>query len=144
MNSPESDDSGGGIGENFRDSNAVFGKSMMGAQSKGYATCPVCKKQLSNQYNLRVHMETHQNMQYSCLVCSHVSRSRDALRKHVSYRHPVEGKELGKNKSRVEKDGCKKGGRADEPTTVAGSDMLEMEEASPSPLNIAQLSVVSP
>jgi len=33
-------------------------------------------------------METHQNAQYACSVCSHVSRSRDALRKHVSYRHP--------------------------------------------------------
>lgn len=25
---------------------------------------------------------------YACSVCSHVSRSKDALRKHVSYRHP--------------------------------------------------------
>lgn len=25
---------------------------------------------------------------YACEVCSHVSRSKDALRKHVSYRHP--------------------------------------------------------
>lgn len=25
---------------------------------------------------------------YACNVCSHVSRSKDALRKHVSYRHP--------------------------------------------------------
>lgn len=25
---------------------------------------------------------------YACTVCSHVSRSKDALRKHVSYRHP--------------------------------------------------------
>ncbi len=33
-------------------------------------------------------METHQNMQYACSACNHVSRSRDALRKHVSYRHP--------------------------------------------------------
>ncbi|XP_039282569.1 broad-complex core protein isoforms 1/2/3/4/5 isoform X1 [Nilaparvata lugens] len=59
-----------------------------GGGSKLYATCFVCGKQLSNQYNLRVHMETHQNAHYACTVCSHVSRSRDALRKHVSYRHP--------------------------------------------------------
>lgn len=56
--------------------------------SKLYATCLICGKQLSNQYNLRVHMETHQNAHYACSSCSHVSRSRDALRKHVSYRHP--------------------------------------------------------
>lgn len=56
--------------------------------AKLYATCFVCGKQLSNQYNLRVHMETHQNAHYACSACNHVSRSRDALRKHVSYRHP--------------------------------------------------------
>ncbi|XP_049285703.1 broad-complex core protein isoforms 1/2/3/4/5 [Anopheles funestus] len=56
--------------------------------SKLYATCGICNKQLSNQYNLRVHLETHQNVRYACQVCPHVSRSKDALRKHVSYRHP--------------------------------------------------------
>lgn len=30
--------------------------------SKIYATCFICHKQLSNQYNLRVHLETHQNV----------------------------------------------------------------------------------
>uniref|UniRef100_A0A023F2A3 Uncharacterized protein n=1 Tax=Triatoma infestans TaxID=30076 RepID=A0A023F2A3_TRIIF len=59
------------------------------SSSKLYATCIVCGKQLSNQYNLRVHMETHRNAHYACSSCSHVSRSRDALRKHVSYRHPA-------------------------------------------------------
>lgn len=57
--------------------------------NKSSVTCLICGKQLSNQYNLRVHMETHSNSSYSCTACSHVSRSRDALRKHVSYRHPV-------------------------------------------------------
>ncbi|EFN87253.1 Protein bric-a-brac 2 [Harpegnathos saltator] len=57
--------------------------------NKSSVTCLICGKQLSNQYNLRVHMETHSNSSYSCAACSHVSRSRDALRKHVSYRHPV-------------------------------------------------------
>lgn len=56
--------------------------------NKSSVTCLICGKQLSNQYNLRVHMETHSNSSYSCTACSHVSRSRDALRKHVSYRHP--------------------------------------------------------
>lgn len=32
------------------------------ATSKLYATCFICHKQLSNQYNLRVHLETHQNV----------------------------------------------------------------------------------
>lgn len=27
-------------------------------------------------------------IRYACQVCNHVSRSKDALRKHVSYRHP--------------------------------------------------------
>ncbi|KAJ6634638.1 Protein bowel, partial [Pseudolycoriella hygida] len=58
------------------------------SNSKLYATCFICHKQLSNQYNLRVHLETHQNVRYACSVCSHVSRSKDALRKHISYRHP--------------------------------------------------------
>lgn len=57
--------------------------------NKSGVTCAICSKQLSNQYNLRVHMETHSNSSYRCAACSHVSRSRDALRKHVSYRHPV-------------------------------------------------------
>lgn len=34
------------------------------ANSKLYATCFICHKQLSNQYNLRVHLETHQNVRY--------------------------------------------------------------------------------
>uniref|UniRef100_A0A8D8YJ65 Protein bric-a-brac 2 n=1 Tax=Cacopsylla melanoneura TaxID=428564 RepID=A0A8D8YJ65_9HEMI len=64
------------------------GSGAAGNNSKLFATCFVCGKQLSNQYNLRVHMETHQNAFYACSSCNHVSRSRDALRKHVSYRHP--------------------------------------------------------
>ncbi|OAD62098.1 Protein bric-a-brac 2 [Eufriesea mexicana] len=76
------------------DSNFKFlSSSVSGRTSQNYnkssVTCLICGKQLSNQYNLRVHMETHSNSSYSCTACSHVSRSRDALRKHVSYRHPV-------------------------------------------------------
>lgn len=52
--------------------------------------CFICGKYLSNQYNLRVHMETHEETYHACQSCPHISRSRDALRKHVSYRHPEE------------------------------------------------------
>lgn len=52
---------------------------------KLYATCFICNKKLSNQYNLRVHLETHQNMRYACQVCNHVSRSKDALRKVLTF-----------------------------------------------------------
>ncbi|CAH2986023.1 unnamed protein product [Chilo suppressalis] len=51
------------------------------------SVCTVCNKRLSNQYNLRVHMETHAGRRHACRACPHVSRSRDALRKHVAYRH---------------------------------------------------------
>lgn len=34
------------------------------SNSKLYATCFICHKQLSNQYNLRVHLETHQNVRF--------------------------------------------------------------------------------
>ncbi|KAJ1525869.1 hypothetical protein ONE63_009061 [Megalurothrips usitatus] len=72
-----------------KSTNASSSGSMSTFHTKLYATCAICGKQLSNQYNLRVHMETHQNVSYACSICSHVSRSKDALRKHVSYRHPA-------------------------------------------------------
>ncbi|XP_049857859.1 protein bric-a-brac 2-like isoform X2 [Schistocerca gregaria] len=111
--SPPSDDSGGSVCNTDRmqhSSNTALTSLKLKASSgqfskfylpnpttsntsKLYATCFVCGKQLSNQYNLRVHLETHQNVNYACSVCSHISRSRDALRKHVSYRHPGEARE---------------------------------------------------
>ncbi|XP_050309145.1 protein abrupt [Anthonomus grandis grandis] len=57
-------------------------------ESSETCKCFLCGKYLSNQYNLRVHMETHEEAYHACHACPHVSRSRDALRKHVSYRHP--------------------------------------------------------
>ncbi|XP_021203418.1 protein bric-a-brac 1 isoform X1 [Bombyx mori] len=56
------------------------------------SVCGICNKKLSNQYNLRVHMETHAGRRHACRACSHVSRSRDALRKHVAYRHAPQNK----------------------------------------------------
>lgn len=87
------------------------------SSSKLFATCAICGKQLSNQYNLRVHMETHQNMNYACNVCSHVSRSRDALRKHVSYRHGVGGGGGGETRSALPRE--PKGARAATVTTTS-------------------------
>jgi hypothetical protein len=49
--------------------------------------CDICSKKFSNAYNLRVHMEGHSGQVFVCSVCSHASRSRDALRKHFAYRH---------------------------------------------------------
>ncbi|XP_031770576.2 zinc finger and BTB domain-containing protein 14 isoform X2 [Galleria mellonella] len=57
------------------------------------SVCTICNKRLSNQYNLRVHMETHAGRRHACRACSHVSRSRDALRKHVAYRHAHQPRE---------------------------------------------------
>lgn len=74
---------------NFKFLTTSVGSRTSQNYNKSSVTCLICGKQLSNQYNLRVHMETHSNSSYSCTACSHVSRSRDALRKHVSYRHPV-------------------------------------------------------
>lgn len=74
--------------KSFLSGSGTTGRSSQSC-NKTSVTCLICGKQLSNQYNLRVHMETHSNSSYSCAACSHVSRSRDALRKHVSYRHPV-------------------------------------------------------
>lgn len=63
--------------------------------------CFICGKYLSNQYNLRVHMETHEDGYHACTSCPHVSRSRDALRKHISYRHPDESTSR-KKKSKID------------------------------------------
>ncbi|XP_044003143.1 protein tramtrack, beta isoform isoform X1 [Aphidius gifuensis] len=77
------------IDTNYRYLTSHVSSRVTQTNNKTSVTCLICGKQLSNQYNLRVHMETHSNSSYSCTACSHVSRSRDALRKHVSYRHPV-------------------------------------------------------
>ncbi|XP_059479959.1 protein bric-a-brac 2-like isoform X1 [Neocloeon triangulifer] len=76
---------------NFLQSGPLFSPFNTMSRNKLFATCHICGKSLSNQYNLRVHLETHQNLNYSCSLCSHVSRSRDALRKHIAYKH-TEGK----------------------------------------------------
>lgn len=41
-----------------------------------------------NPVRLKSFFILHIPFRYACNVCSHVSRSKDALRKHVSYRHP--------------------------------------------------------
>ncbi|KAH8307484.1 hypothetical protein KR044_013045 [Drosophila immigrans] len=108
------------------------------SNSKLYATCFICHKQLSNQYNLRVHLETHQNVRYACNVCSHVSRSKDALRKHVSYRHPGAPSpcENEARRKRVTKLAAQStlatGGAAATPSATATSGDVIGSEAGPS------------
>lgn len=51
--------SGGGQNDGLTVEKSVHPKQ---SNSKLYATCFICHKQLSNQYNLRVHLETHQNV----------------------------------------------------------------------------------
>ncbi|XP_050512389.1 protein tramtrack, beta isoform-like [Diabrotica virgifera virgifera] len=68
----------------------LFPRKCPSKDSSETCKCFLCGKYLSNQYNLRVHMETHEEAYHACQSCPHVSRSRDALRKHVSYRHPEE------------------------------------------------------
>lgn len=52
------------LNENFGGSEMMMEKPALPkpANQKLYATCFICNKKLSNQYNLRVHLETHQNM----------------------------------------------------------------------------------
>ncbi len=74
-------------------------------------SCPVCFKVLSNAYNLKVfqnlcsklrisliflktvftqvHMSIHDGLKHQCSICGHTSKSRDALRKHLAYRHLI-------------------------------------------------------
>nr|XP_023026010.1 protein bric-a-brac 1-like [Leptinotarsa decemlineata] len=74
----------------FEDEPYALMKKFVPRDSPETCKCFLCGKYLSNQYNLRVHMETHEEAFHACQSCAHVSRSRDALRKHVSYRHPEE------------------------------------------------------
>lgn len=53
---------GVGTGENNILEKTITNPQTKTANSKLYATCFICHKQLSNQYNLRVHLETHQNV----------------------------------------------------------------------------------
>lgn len=53
---------GVGGGENNILEKTITNPQTKTANSKLYATCFICHKQLSNQYNLRVHLETHQNV----------------------------------------------------------------------------------
>ncbi|KAK3871239.1 hypothetical protein Pcinc_001570 [Petrolisthes cinctipes] len=56
--------------------------------------CPVCGKVLSNAYNMRVHLETHQNIAYKCIICGIITRTRDTMRKHLSNVHKLRNVEL--------------------------------------------------
>jgi len=56
--------------------------------------CPICNKVLSNAYNMRVHLETHQDITYKCLICGIVTRTRDTMRKHLSNVHKLKNVHL--------------------------------------------------
>ncbi|XP_071517882.1 uncharacterized protein [Panulirus ornatus] len=56
--------------------------------------CPVCGKVLSNAYNMRVHLETHQNITYKCIICGIITRTRDTMRKHLSNVHKLRNVDL--------------------------------------------------
>lgn len=45
-------------------------------------------KLLLNSFKFSLNIYILIPLRYACTVCSHVSRSKDALRKHISYRHP--------------------------------------------------------
>lgn len=59
---------GVGAGENNILEKTITNPQTKTANSKLYATCFICHKQLSNQYNLRVHLETHQNVRWVCFL----------------------------------------------------------------------------
>lgn len=37
----------------------------------------------------QVHMSIHDGLKHQCSICGHTSKSRDALRKHLAYRHLI-------------------------------------------------------
>lgn len=63
--------------------------------------CPVCAKVLSNAYNMRVHLETHQNITYKCIICGIITRTRDTMRKHLSNVHKLRNVELKNSFKRI-------------------------------------------
>ncbi|KAK7070942.1 hypothetical protein SK128_022330 [Halocaridina rubra] len=43
---------------------------------------------------MRVHLETHQDITYKCIICGIITRTRDTMRKHLSNVHKVRNVEL--------------------------------------------------
>ena len=70
------------------------GGSGCGGKKAVPTPCPVCGKVLSNAYNMRVHLETHEDISYKCLICGIITRTRDTMRKHLSNVHKLRNIEL--------------------------------------------------
>ncbi|XP_042203167.1 zinc finger protein 217-like isoform X2 [Homarus americanus] len=83
--------------------------------------CPVCGKVLSNAYNMRVHLETHQNIAYKCIICGIITRTRDTMRKHLSNVHKLRNVELKNSFKKITGKQQPTSGTADTttPTTAA-------------------------
>jgi len=83
-------------------------------------SCPVCFKVLSNAYNLKVHMSIHDGLNHQCSICGHTSKSRDALRKHLAYRHLI-----GQSGPVRPRQPATKRRRRGQPPLNAGDDVVE-------------------
>ncbi|XP_069179386.1 protein tramtrack, alpha isoform isoform X4 [Procambarus clarkii] len=83
--------------------------------------CPVCGKVLSNAYNMRVHLETHQNITYKCIICGIITRTRDTMRKHLSNVHKLRNVELKNSFKKITGKQQPTSGAADTTTPTAAT-----------------------
>ena len=91
------DTGGGGVTSNSGGTSSGGGSGGGGGSVSKKAVptpCPICNKVLSNAYNMRVHLETHQDITYKCLICGIVTRTRDTMRKHLSNVHKLRNVQL--------------------------------------------------
>lgn len=79
-------------------------------------------------------MSIHDGLNHQCSVCGHTSKSRDALRKHLAYRHligmsgPVRPRISG-NRRKKDDDRLGMGNGESEPTTAHVPFLSDNEEA---------------
>ena len=94
--------------------------------------CPICNKVLSNAYNMRVHLETHQDITYKCLICGIVTRTRDTMRKHLSNVHKLKNVHLKNSFKKI--TGGSSTPRTPEHTPVKTEHTFLKSSKSPPPL----------
>lgn len=51
------------------------------------AQCDICGKWLKNQYTLKIHKESHQNVTLSCMHCGKIKFSEISLKSHIATAH---------------------------------------------------------